>query len=59
MTAVKKISEQFSTGGQPTSEELKQLADEGFKSVVNLRSLDETGALADEQQQVCNTSTSR
>lgn len=47
----KKISDEFSAGGQPTPEDLKQLADEGFKSVVNLRSLNETGVLVDEQQQ--------
>lgn len=51
MSDAKKISDEFSAGGQPTSEDLKQLADQGFKSVVNLRSLDETGALVDEQQQ--------
>ncbi|MGJ5628735.1 fused DSP-PTPase phosphatase/NAD kinase-like protein [Nostoc sp. CALU 1950] len=51
MSNVKKVSDKFSAGGQPTPETLKQLADEGYKSVVNLRSLDETGALADEQQQ--------
>lgn len=50
MIEAKKISNEFSAGGQPTPENLKQLADEGFKSVVNLRSLDEVGALADEQQ---------
>jgi uncharacterized protein (TIGR01244 family) len=51
MTEAKKISDEFSAGGQPTSEDLKQLADQGFKSVVNLRSLDEAGVLVDEQQQ--------
>lgn len=51
MSDAKKISDEFSAGGQPTPENLKQLADEGFKSVVNLRSLDETGALTDEHQQ--------
>jgi uncharacterized protein (TIGR01244 family) len=50
MADVKKISDEFSAGGQPTPEALKQLADEGFKSVVNLRSSDESGALANEQQ---------
>lgn len=48
MTDAKKISDEVSAGGQPTPEDLKQLADEGFKSVVNLRSLDEAGALADQ-----------
>lgn len=51
MTEAKKISDEFSAGGQPTLKNLKQLADEGFKSVVNLRSLDEAGVLVDEQQQ--------
>ncbi|BAY74805.1 hypothetical protein NIES25_12210 [Nostoc linckia NIES-25] len=51
MSDIKKVSDEYFAGGQPTPETLKQLADEGYKSVVNLRSLDETGALADEQQQ--------
>ncbi len=51
MSDVKKVSDEFSAGGQPTPETLKQLADEGYKSVVNLRSPNETGVLADEQQQ--------
>lgn len=51
MSDIKKVSDEFSAGGQPTPETLKQLADEGYKSVVNLRSLDEAGVLADEQQQ--------
>lgn len=34
MTEAKKISDRFSAGGQPTPEDLKQIADEGFKSVV-------------------------
>lgn len=50
MSDVKKVSDEFSAGGQPTPDTLKQLADQGYKSVVNLRSLDETGALEDEQQ---------
>lgn len=51
MSDVKKVSDEFSAGGQPTPETLKQLANEGYKSVVNLRSLDETGVLNDESQQ--------
>lgn len=39
MSDIKKVSDEFSAGGQPTPETLKQLADEGYKSVVNLRSL--------------------
>ncbi|WP_260447148.1 fused DSP-PTPase phosphatase/NAD kinase-like protein [Nostoc sp. 2RC] len=60
MSDIKKVSDEYSAGGQPTPETLKQLAEEGYKSVVNLRrrvaacrqtSLDEVGALVDEQQQ--------
>lgn len=51
MAEPKKISDEFSAGGQPTLEDLKRLAEEGFKSVVNLRSLDEAGASVEEQQQ--------
>jgi uncharacterized protein (TIGR01244 family) len=50
MTNIKKISDQFSAGGQPDDEDLKRLADAGFKSVVNLRSPEESGALVNEGQ---------
>ncbi|AIE76262.1 beta-lactamase hydrolase domain-containing protein [Synechocystis sp. PCC 6714] len=50
MVDIKKVSDEFLAGGQPTPEDLKQLAAEGFKSVVNLRLPDEAGVLADEQQ---------
>lgn len=50
MAEAKRISDRFSFGGQPTSEDLKELAEAGFQSVVNLRFPDETGAVADEQQ---------
>jgi uncharacterized protein (TIGR01244 family) len=38
-------------GGQPDAAQIQQLAAQGFKSIVNLRSPDETGVLSDEQQQ--------
>jgi uncharacterized protein (TIGR01244 family) len=50
MTDIKKISDEFSAGGQPTPEDIKQLTEEGFKSIVNLRSSNESGTLANEQQ---------
>jgi len=50
MTDIKKVSNEFLAGGQPTPEDLTQPADAGFKSVVNLRSSDESGILANEQQ---------
>ncbi len=36
-----KIDENVTVGGQPTQEELKQLADDGFKTIVSLRTADE------------------
>ncbi|MEH1804095.1 beta-lactamase hydrolase domain-containing protein [Nostoc sp.] len=51
MSNTKKVSDDLSAAGQLTSEELKQAAQEGFKSVLNLRSPDEPGFLSDEQQQ--------
>ncbi|MBW4687887.1 MAG: protein tyrosine phosphatase family protein [Komarekiella atlantica HA4396-MV6] len=51
MTDSKKISDDLSATGQLTPEQLQQAADEGFKSVINLRSPDEQGFLSDEQQQ--------
>ncbi len=32
-----RINEQLTVGPQPTEEQLKHIAEEGFKSVVNLR----------------------
>ncbi|MEH1813216.1 MAG: sulfur transferase domain-containing protein [Nostoc sp.] len=51
MSNTKKVSDDLSAAGQLTSEELKQAAQEGFKSVLNLRSPDEAGFLSDQQQQ--------
>lgn len=51
MSNTKKVSDDLSAAGQLTSEELKQAAQKGFKSVLNLRSPDEAGFLSDEQQQ--------
>ncbi|MEH2353773.1 beta-lactamase hydrolase domain-containing protein [Nostoc sp.] len=51
MSNTKKVSDDLSAAGQLTSEELKQAAQEGFKSVLNLRSPDEPGFISDEQQQ--------
>ncbi|MBE9205759.1 phosphatase [Nostoc sp. LEGE 06077] len=51
MSDSKKVSENLSIAGQVTPEELQQLAQAGFKSVLNLRSPDESGFFHDEQQQ--------
>lgn len=45
-----KINEELGVKGQLTPEELHLWANAGFKSVLNLRSADEEGFLADEQQ---------
>lgn len=51
MENVKKINNELTVAGQVTPEQLRQAAQEGFKSVLNLRSPDEEGFLADERQQ--------
>ncbi|MEA5573078.1 beta-lactamase hydrolase domain-containing protein [Calothrix sp. UHCC 0171] len=54
MSNRKKISNNLSATGQVTAEQLQQAAAEGFKSVLNLRSPDEPGFIANEQQQAAN-----
>lgn len=51
MSNTKKVSDNLSVTGQVTPEQLQQAAQEGFKSVLNLRSPNEAGFLNDEQQQ--------
>lgn len=51
MGEAKRVSDELSIAGQVTPEGLQQAAADGFKSVLNLRSPDEAGALSDEQQQ--------
>lgn len=50
MGTVREITNEWAIAGQPTLDELQQLAAEGYRSVVNLRSPDEIGFLDDEQQ---------
>jgi uncharacterized protein (TIGR01244 family) len=50
MDTVRKITNELAIAGQPTLDELQQLAAEGYRSVVNLRSPDEIGFLGGEQQ---------
>lgn len=52
MEIVRKINNELAIAGQITLEQLPQIAREGFKSVLNLRSPDENGFLSSEQQQV-------
>lgn len=52
MENVKKINDELTIAtGQVTPEQLQQAAQEGFKSVLNLRSPDEEGFLSEEEQQ--------
>lgn len=51
MSNTKKVSDDLSVAGQVTPEQLQQAAQEGFKSVINLRSPNEAGFVSDEQQQ--------
>ncbi len=43
-----KVNDQLITGGQPTEEQLKAAAEEGFEAVINLATLDRQYSLADE-----------
>jgi uncharacterized protein (TIGR01244 family) len=51
MANIQKVSDDLSIAGQISPEELQQAANDGFKSVLNLRFPDEAGFLTDEQQQ--------
>lgn len=51
MENAKKVSEELSAAGQVSPEQLQQAAQEGFKSVLNLRAPNEEGFLNDEEQQ--------
>ena len=52
MDTVRKITNELAIAGQLTLDELQQLAEEGYRSVVNLRSPNEIGFLDVEQQKV-------
>ena len=51
MKIIRKINDELAIAGQITPEQLQQIAQEGFKSVLNLRSPDEDGFLIGEQEQ--------
>ncbi|MEH1821556.1 MAG: sulfur transferase domain-containing protein [Nostoc sp.] len=50
MNIVRKINDDLAIAGQITLEQLQQIGDEGYRSVVNLRLPDETGFLVNEQE---------
>ncbi|MDZ8189952.1 MAG: sulfur transferase domain-containing protein [Nostoc sp. ChiSLP02] len=50
MNIVRKINAELAIAGQITLVQLQELADEGYKSVINLRLAEETGFLLDEKE---------
>ena len=44
----RKVNDRISTGGQPTEEQLRAAAAEGFTTVINLATIDPDRSLADE-----------
>lgn len=52
MQLVRKINDELAIAGQITSDQLIQLAGEGYASVLNLRLPNETGVLCEESQTV-------
>jgi len=47
----KKVNDELTVTGQVAPDDLQQAAQQGFKSVLNLRASDEKDVLADEEQQ--------
>ncbi|MBE9206624.1 hypothetical protein IQ244_08860 [Nostoc sp. LEGE 06077] len=52
MITVRKINDELAIAGQITLDQLQQLADSGYKSILNLRSPEETSSLDNEQAKV-------
>ncbi|MCM0593577.1 MAG: sulfur transferase domain-containing protein [Gloeotrichia echinulata IR180] len=52
MDMVRKINGDLAIAGQITADQFTQIADDGYRSVLNLRSPDETGFLAHEQEKI-------
>jgi len=46
------ITSQISIGGQPDDQNIQELQDEGYTTIVNLRTADDEGYLADEEHLV-------
>ena len=54
MDNFRKIDDQISISGQPTTSDLDALVEQGFRTIVNLRTEDEAGAMHDEEREVEN-----
>lgn len=52
MKTIRKINDELAIAGQITPDQLQEIAQEGFKSVLNLRSPDEEGFPIGEPEQV-------
>jgi len=52
MQVVRKINDELAIAGQIIPEQLPEIAEEGYKSVLNLRSPDEHGFLTNEQDKI-------
>jgi uncharacterized protein (TIGR01244 family) len=52
MNTIRKINNELAIAGQITSGQFQQIVDDGYKSVLNLRSSDEKDLLDDEQDKV-------
>lgn len=52
MDTIRKITSELAIAGQPTLDELQHVAEEGYRSVMNLRSSEEIGFLNDEKQKI-------
>jgi len=52
MSTIRKINNELAIAGQITPEQFQQIADDGYKSVLNLRSSDENDLLDDEKDKV-------
>ena len=48
ITNYRRVNDQISTGGQPTEEQLRAAAAEGFKTVINLATINPRYSLDDE-----------
>lgn len=52
MDIIRKINDELAIAGQISAEQLTQIADDGYRSVLNLRSLEEKGFLDYEQEKL-------
>lgn len=52
MDIIRKINDQLAIAGQITLDQLQRIADDGYKSVINLRSSNEAGWLSYEQEKL-------